>query len=299
MKGVKGIMKTSSALRTVPAVLLALALLVAGPAPALAQTYFWWQIVDETGQPYTGENVQCSVYRPNIHGAAILHTSSTLSNNTAANDPLWADSTGKFHFYSSLNTPVDVTCFYDYGGGGFSGRIDRFTHRIMLARQGVQVSRFSVNSTAATYQTATNIYLPAGAVVRDVIIQNLNPLGLGTYHLSVGFLGNHTVATANALVNTQALSSPDEWVRPHTVITSLAGSAATYNSNHRGLAMINHIAAANRAPQAQPYLVHVATGLQVGYSAQPGTGAGVRAHVFVIWQKFHSSINRLPFGAGR
>lgn len=290
--------------RSLIAAVLALALLVAGPAPALAQTYFWWQIVDETGQPYTGENVQCSVYRPNIHGAAILHTSSTMSNATAANDPLWADSTGKFHFYSSLTTPVDVTCYYDYGGGGFSGRIDRFTHRIILARQGLQVSRFSVNSTAATYQTATNVYLPAGAVVKDVIIQNLNPLGLGTYHLSVGFLGNHAVATANSLVHVQALTSPDEWLRPHAVMLTRSGVQTVYSS-HRGTALgiiqEAHGAAAGFSGLyfERAYTVHVASGLQVSYSAQPGTAAAVRAHVFVIWQRLHTQINRLPFGAGR
>ena len=278
-----------------------LALLLSA-GPAVAQTYFWWQIVDERNEPYTGENVQCSVWRPNVHAAIVLHAGSAGPGlSSGITSPLWGDTIGKFHFWSSLNTPVDVTCWYNFGGGGFAGRIDRETHKIVLPRQGTQISRFAVNSTAATYQTNSGIVIPQGGLIRDVIIQNLAPRGLGTYHLTVGFLGDHSVATANSLVSTQALTSPDEWLHPHLVAS--AGLPPTGSGTHRGTALgIFHAqvyAGASGTGTALyreiPYLVHVATGLQVSYSAQPGTAAAVRAHVFIIWDRLHSAANSLPF----
>ena len=219
---------------------LAVALLVAGPTVGLAQSsyYFWWTAVDEAGQAYTGQNVQCSVWRPNVHGAAVLHTASLSVGRTI---PLWSDANGRLHFYSTSLDPVDVVCAYDYGGSGFSGRLDRFTHKVVLPRQGTQISKFGVNSTSATYQTDSGLVLPQGALIRDVVIQNLNPLGLGQYHLSVGFLGNHAVATAIALAQTVALTSSDEWIRPHMVGgfgTGLGGGTLT--GNHRGTALSDY-----------------------------------------------------------
>lgn len=286
---------------------LALALLVLAPGSVSAQSYYyWWQAVDEYGQPYTGENVQCSVYRPNIHGAAILHANLTLSSSTASNSPLWSDASGKLHFYSGLDTTFDVTCWYTHGSQGFVGRMTRNTHKVILPRSGQMVSRFAVNSTAATYQTLTGIIMPQGSIIRDVVIQNLNPEAVGTYHLSVGFAGAHAVGTATALVAAQALNSSDEWLRPHIVLAT-TGIVTPASGNHRGTALsIFHAqiyAGASGTGQShyieRPYIVHVASGLEVTYSAQPGTTAGVRAHVFILWDRVHSLSNRVPFGAGR
>ena len=280
-------------IRQIVALALAVALLF--PAGAWAQTRFWWQIVDEGGQPYTGQDVQCSVFRPNEHAALVLHTNRAL--NTAAGNPLWGDAASTFHFWTSSSDPIDVTCFYAYGGGGYSGRINQFQHKFVLPRQGTQIVRFAVNSVSATYQTDSGIVLPGGALIRDVVIQNLSPRGLGTYHLSVGFLGNHAVATANSLVNTQALSSPDEWLRPH--FTTVPGTVCPGNicANHRGTALALHYSSGFFGERA--YSVHVSTGLQVSYSAQPGTGAAVRAHVYILFDRLHSSANKLPFAIGR
>ena len=282
---------------------LAVALLSVAPS-AFAQTtgayYYWWQAVDEGGVTYAGQNVRCTVYRPNVHAGVLLHTSSALTNVA----PLVSDANGRLHFYSSSNDPVDVQCYYDYGGGGFTGRLRTTDHKIIIPRQGTQISRFSVSTSAATYQSDSGIVLPAGAVVRDVIIQNLNPLGLGTYHLSVGFLGNHAVATSVALAQIQALNSPDEWLRPHMVVTGGSAGGFTTWVSHRGTALqLAHGAAAGFFIE-RSYLIHVATGLGVSYSAQPGSklAAGsnfVVAHVFVLWQKLHSSANKLPFGLGQ
>lgn len=267
---------------------LALAVVLAlAPFVSLAQTsgayYYWWNVTDERGEPFTGENVQCSVFKPNTHAALVVHTSATLASG--GNSPLFSDVNGKLHFYSSANTPVDVNCYY---AGGGSAQINKFRitdHKMVIPRQsGAVISRFAVNSTSATYQSDSGIVIPGGAVIRDVIIQNLNPQGLGTYHLSIGLLGNHGVATAGALVTGQALSSPDEWLRPHLVsFTALA--------THRGAAL-TRTHAINNFYMEVPYMVHVASGLGVSYSAQPGTGAGVRAHVYVIWQRLHSAADR-------
>lgn len=301
-------MKTPTILRVIA---LSLAVLVGfGPAGVLhAQTtgayYFWWQVTDERGEAYTGQNVQCSVYRPQQHAAAILHTGATLTSG--GNSPLFSDVNGKLHFYTASDAPVDLTCWYEHGGQAQINRFRVTDHKITLPRQsGNKISRFSVNSTAATYQTNSGIDLPAGALIHDIVIQNLNPLGLGTYHLSVGFLGNHSVATAISLVQVQALNSPDEWLRPHWIGgfgTGLGGGTLT--GNHRGTALSDYhtslclggvcgsTAAGISRYIERPYLIHVATGLTVSYSAQPGTAAAVRAHVFLLWTQFHSGVNRL------
>lgn len=265
---------------------LALVMALAVPGPAQAQTYFWWQVVDERGEAYTGQNVQCSVFRPNQHAAAVIHTSSALTSGGAS--PLFSDVNGRVHFYASFSDPVDVTCYYAHGGSAQVNRLDRFTHKIVIPRQqGLRVSRFSVtNATAATNQAA-GITLPAGAVVRDVVIQNLAPRGVGTYHVSVGFAGNHAVAAnVNALVNTQALTSPDEWIRPHASVMTAGGNVAS----HRGVALEYHVSGYR---VERPYMVHVASGLDVTYAVDPGTTAGARVHVYIIWSQYHTGINRL------
>lgn len=295
--------KRFSNLTSILALLLALALALApGVSWAQGPYYFWWLVVDETGQPYTGETVQCSVFRANIHGAAVLHTTAQL--DAGGTSPLWSDVGGRLHFYSSSSAPLDVTCYYTYGGSAYSGRIGTTVHRIVLPRQGPQVARFAVNSVSATYQTASGVVIPQGAVIRDVIIQNLAPRGLGTYHVSVGFLGDHSVATAAALAHTAALTSPDEWIRPH-VQYSFTQQIMGVAGNHRGLALSDFALRHSNAQGERgwyvekAYVVHVSTGLEVSYSAQPGTSAGVRAHVYILWDRLHTTSNRVPFGLGR
>lgn len=266
------------------ALVLAAAVLFA-PAIGLAQSsayYYWWQVTDERGEPFTGQNVQCSVFRPNTHAAAVIHTSAALTSG--GNSPLFSDANGKLHFYSSSNAPVNLTCYYAGGGTAQVSRFRVSDHKIVIPRQaGLIVSRFPVNSVSANYQQDSGLVIPPGAVIRDVIVQNLAPRGLGTFHVSVGFLGNHAAAVANALVDAQALTSPDEWLRPHLVsFTALAG--------HRGTQLIR--THSGDQYMEQPYLVNQAGGLSVSYSAQPGTAAAVRAHVYLIWQRMHSAADR-------
>lgn len=284
-------MKTRT--KSVIAALLAAALLAATPGVGLAQTYFWFTAEDELGRPYTGQNVQCSVFRPNQHAAVTLHSSAALG--VLGQVPIWSDVNGRLHFYSTSQDDVDVSCWYTYGGSGFAGRLSRFDHRIFIPRQGTQIVRFAVNSTAATYQSDSGVTLPAGALVRDVIIQNLNPKALGTYHLAVGFLGNHAAATADALVTAQALNAGEEWLRPHTTGAGIGSVSGAYLANHRGLLL-----ATRHAGQTieRSYLITAPTGLTVSYSAQPGTSAAVRAHVFILFDRLHTAVNSLPFSSG-
>jgi hypothetical protein len=297
-------MKLLKRLRSYVSIGVAAAVILAGPAAGLAQSsyYFWWQVVDEYNRPYTGQNVSCGVWRPNQHAAAVLHATSNLANNTAANDPLTSNSQGKLHFYSSSNAPVDVVCTYAGGGMAQVNKLDVNTHKIIIPRsEGRKVARFSVNAATANYQQDSGIVVPQGAVIRDVIVQNLNPLSLGTYHLSVGFLGNHAVGVSNALVSAIDLTpSGVEWLRPGLVPAAGGAVTATYLGNHRGTALSSfHASTCNGGVCGgpglyieKPYVVHLASGLGVSYSAQPGTGGALRAHVFVLYEMFHTGANR-------
>lgn|SRR3990167_3809116 len=277
-------MRMRKTLTLFTAALTLFGVLALSSAPASAQSYFWWTVVDEQDRPYTGQNVQCSVFRPNIHAAIVLHNATLSSGNT---NPLWSDASGRLHFYSASADPVDVACYYANGGASFVNKLTRQTHKIVIDRQGRKISRFSVNNTSTATNQSTGITLPQGAIVRDVIVQNLNPQGLGTYHLSVGFAGNHAVAAnVNALISAQALTSPDEWVRPHASIMTAGGNMAS----HRGVALEYHI---NGMYAERSYMVHVASGLDVTYAVNPGTGAGARAHVYILWEQYHTGVNRL------
>lgn len=294
--------------------ILALALVAAAlmmPAASIAQGsfYFWWQVIDERGEPFIGLNgvgtVQCSVYRANVHGHALLHANSSLS--TALAQPIFSDQNGKLHFYSSISDPVDVNCVYSRGGISSVNKLDTGTHKLVIDRQGRRVVRFPVNNATTATNQSTGITIPQGAVIRDVIVQNLNPLGLATtYHLSVGFGGNHAVAAnVDALVSILALNSPDEWLRPHMVCAASAGapnaSCARGSANHRGTALsffhADITAGGSNSGismyRENAYIVHVQSGLDVVYSvAVPGVSGGARAHVYIIFDQYHTGINR-------
>lgn len=284
----------------------AMAVALLGVAPgAFAQVgpfYYNFTAVDENNVPYVGQNVNCSITRPQQHGYVTLHSSSALLASSGGT--IWSDVNGRLHFYTSLNVPVDVQCFYA-GGGSFTGRLRHTDHKIIIPRQGLQVARFAVSTSAATYQSNSGIVIPGGSLVYDVIVQNNNPQGLGTYHLNVGFLGNHAIATSNSLGQV-ALNSPDEWLRPHMVVTSGVNVAGDFSTwvNHRGVALRRAHGAGAGFYAEVPYLVHVGTGLSVSYSAQPGAklAAGsnfVVAHVFILFKSLHSVSNSIGFGLGQ
>ena len=287
---------------------MAVALLGVVPVEALAQQatgprvgpagayYYNWQVVDEAGFPFTGQDVNCTVTQPQIHGYVTLHANSSLDDKTGGGT-IYSDDNGKFHFYTSLAGPFDVQCYYA-GGGGATVRLRHTDHKIVVPRQGRQIARFAVSTSSATYQSDSGIVIPAGSIIEDVAIRNMNPRALGTYHLSVGFLGNHSVATADALAAAQALTSAEEWLRAHSAIT-----ATGVSPTHRGVVLRTTHGAATGAYAEIKYMVSAPSGLQVSYSAQPGVigaaGANfVVAHVYVIYQRLHSVSNKTGFGLG-
>jgi hypothetical protein len=300
---------------------LAALILAAAPAGAQSPYYFWFQVIDEQGRPYKSQtagvgDVQCSIYRPNVHGAAILHTNASLTN-AGRSGPLFSDTNGRLHFYSTTDGVVDVSCVAEYGGSSFVAKLDRFTHVVRLPREAaMNYTKFPVvigGGGASVYQTAAGASLPQGALIRDVVVQNLQALGEGTGHLSVGFLGNHSVAVSNALVNALWLTREQsgtnsitgvEFLRPGYVSDpGTIGVAATPGlATHRGLALLAVHAAVISGTTLNirfevPYLIHVASGLDVSYSVNPGDDPmGVSAHVTIYWQKYHVGVNRQSAG---
>lgn len=272
------------------------------PGGALAQAvsgyYYNWQAVDEAGVPYTGEDVNCTVTRPGFHGYVTLHSTSAMDARSS-NGLIWSDTNGRLHFYTSTNDTVDVQCYYK-GGGGFTGRLRHTDHKIVIPRSGRQIARFSVSTSSATFQSDSGIVIPEGSVIEDIVIQNMNPRVLGTYHVNVGFLGPHAVSTSHSLAVNVPLTSGVTWVRPHTV--KAAGTEAL--SIHRGTALAYYHASASGTYFEQPYMVNQAGGLQVSYSVNPGTigAAGSNfavLHVYILYQRLHSVSNSIPFGRGK
>ena len=282
---------------------LAALILAAAPAGAQSPYYFWWNVVDENGLSLKSStagvgDVSCSVFRPNQYGPAILHSNSSLSN-PGRTGPLFSDSNARLHFYSLSADPVDVNCYYTYGGSASIGKMDRFTHKIVIPRNAVdRVSRFSVSvSGAATYQVDSGLALPPGALIREVLVQNNHVVGnttVGTYHISVGFLGNHTVGVANALANIYPLNLGVTWLM--APFSTVNAGTLHVTANHRGIALLGPTIAAGTPALPVPYLVHVQGGLQVSYSTSASTVYdqvfGHNVHVYILWQQFHSVIQR-------
>jgi hypothetical protein len=281
---------------------LAALILCAAPAAAQSPFYFWWTTVDEQGRVYktnTGGvgDVQCSVYRTNVHGAALLHA--TVALQGIKDNPTFSDANGRLHFYSTISDPVDLYCVYAYGGSTSVGKLDRFTHKIVIPRDAARnISRFAVNVRTGTVYQSVGTSLPQGALITDIIIQNLSPITGQTSHLSIGFTGNHVVGFSNSLAGpidltgsaTNVGTGGAEFIRPSF---SSGGSAST---THRGAALIYRPAGANHVAIEVPYLIHVASGLDVTFTSNGSTASPINAHVFVYWSKFHTSLNRSPAG---
>ena len=266
-----------------------------GPAGAY---YYNWQAVDESGVPYTGQDVNCTVTNPGYHGYVTLHSNSSLDDKTGGG-LIWSDDNGKFHFYTSLAGPFDVQCYYK-AGGGFTGRLRHTDHKIVVPRQGRQIARFSISTSSATFQSDSGIIIPEGSVIEDIVIQNMNPRALGTYHVNVGFLGNHADSTSHALAVNVPLTSGVTWVRPHTVKN--AGNEGL--NIHRGTALAYYHSSASGTYFERRYMVNQAGGLQVSYSVNPGVIGAAGAnfavlHVYILYQRLHSVSNSIPFGLGR
>lgn len=207
--------------------LLALAL-IAVPAIAQAQFYYWWQVIDGRGRPYPSQAVRCSVFdwptishstAAGIGGNKVLHQDATLNNAGSAPGstmPLLSDANSRFHFWSSgaSTQQIKVLCYYDRGGAATDALLDRTVHQVMIDRDGRKVVRFQIASNAGT-PTRTGVWFGPGDVIRDVLVnltsgpygsgQANTPVGSspGTPHLNVGFGGAHSYTSLGILGNGQ------------------------------------------------------------------------------------------------
>ena len=86
-------------MKQIVAGLLALGLTLL-PVQAVAQTYFWWNVVDEFGRAYPSQTVSCSVYDLASHGAKELFLLPTLARHAGVltSMPLLSDANSKLHF---------------------------------------------------------------------------------------------------------------------------------------------------------------------------------------------------------
>ena len=292
-------------IRRIVAGLLALGLVLAPNAGFAQATYFWWQVVDEVGRPYPSQTVSCSVYDLASHGAKELFLLPSLARHAGVltSMPLLSDSNSRLHFYSESTTDVRVTCFYARGGAATDVRLSRFAHTVMIDRQGRKVVR--IPYVRNTSPTNTGIWLPQGAVVRDVIVNNLGTGAgvttdlLADAHLDVGFGGNHTVATGHALVRQLGLNFGD-WQRPHFTATIRgARGGYTFDGFHRGNALAFAIQGHRAGDVMFPgvyiersYTIHVAGGLEVTYTTN--NVPGISGHIYIMYDSFHTGLSTQP-----
>ena len=303
--------------------LLALGLLLA-PSVGFAQPYyFWWQAVDEYGKAFPSQTVSCSVYDLASHGAKVMYLAPSLAphNGVQTSMPLLGDASSKFHFYSESSSDVRVVCYYARGGAATDLRLGRNTHNVLIDRQGRKVVRFPFVNNAARQNTG--IVIPAGSIIRDIIVQNtalVQDLPLDNTsepHLNVGFAGNHAVSTNHSLIDRMHLSRQPEWIRPGTnsgagrIIPVTGGAGAMTHIGvaggfgmHRGVALaagsrgavstVASLGAQGSGYTETPYMVHVAGGLELTYQTSSSPTVPISGHVFVIYESYHVGVSTQP-----
>ena len=274
--------------------LLALGLVLA-PSMGFAQYRYWWQVVDEQGRPYLGQTVRCSVYTVATGGPLAYHFTSNLSL-VGSTMPLLSDSNSALHFWSSATSDVQVLC-NTLSGGSANTRLRWTDHTIVIDRQGRKVVRFQFVQNATA--TNTNIFVPGGAVIRDVLVQQV--VGAANAHLEVGFRGDHLGQHSySALVHRLALpaASDGTWVRPGATISAEgSGLYPIITEVHRGVALLlaSHtttLAVKFQGGSYQPgfyaetaYPVP-AVGVELQYRTS-NTG-GLSGHVYVMYDLYHT-----------
>ena len=287
------------------------------PVQAFAQFYFWWQVVDEQGRAYPSQTVSCSVYDLASHGAKVLYTLPSLAPHAGVQTsmPLLSDANSRFHFWSESSSDVRLVCYYARGGAATDVRVSRTSHTVMIDRQGRKVVRFPyVTNTAAT---RTGIWLPRGAILKDILVQNVSGSGQTDApasdvnpepHLNVGFAGDHTVSTAHSLINRMHLTRTAEWVRPgprYRTVVVAGGSGTQFHviASHRGEAVADTCGrgGVSGPPQAnagclfyrdRDLEIHFAGGLELVY--QTSNTPGISGHVYLLFDSYHVGVGTQP-----
>lgn len=298
------------------------------PNVALSQGayYFWWQAVNEYGEPYTGQTVRCSVYDyPAAHAfgsteGKVVHLTAELVSGTSM--PLASDTNGRLHFYSASSANVRVWCSSAYGASGQSV-ISTTRHRIFLLSQGTnRMVRFPFVTNSA--RTRTGVWLPQGSVVRDVIVHNTGKsvTGVGAIdnppaHLNVGFLGDHAATfpefnnhTNTAFIHAMSLATDKDWIRPHVQLGFAGGPSPTLIlTSHRGVALARwHTSTVSTVGGVdlvtarggvgfyfeKSYVVDAPNGIEIVY--QTSARNGISGHVYLLYDQLH--VSAVPSGLG-
>lgn len=285
-------------IRQMIAAILALTLMVA-PTGAFAQgagpaKYFWFQTVNEEGEPFQEEGaVRCSVYARDAQtGSSIVHANAQLT--TAYTLPLANSGNGIIHWYSGSEDPVNLKCFTQYGDYAYKNNFGRNRHTVRIDTSGSRkIYRFPYVTNATP--TATGLVIPMGGRVMDVMVERIG-IADGA-HLNVGFTGNHAVSSWNALASQLAIDQRG-FVTAHLTANagSDAGNFAAAAGSHIGLALRHQVASTGSGFKSQivrPYMVHVSSGLEITYNTSNVAGLG--GHVYVIWEMMHVGSNRQPY----
>ena len=286
----------------VAAALLLAAVLMPGMVYGQNAFYYWVQVKDQSGQPFTEDGLfNCSVYTLGNAGrdtGAAIHATSAL---TTGLNILYSDVSGKVHFYSTTDTAYQLKCYSKYGDFGYINKMTRSTHDLMVDTASVsRVTRIPFASQGAATQTSTGFFIPRGGLVRDVLVET-DGVPVNHAHLSVGFGGNHAASVINGLVHQLDISggynaaSP---LRPHIMNVLQADTPVTF-SYHRGALLVAHRAGslvgltATSFLYEQPYMVHQTSALEVVYRVSPNQPANsVGGHIYLIWERYHLGINR-------
>jgi hypothetical protein len=253
--------------------------------------YYFFQVVNENDEPFTTPGaVRCSIYNRGMDAGAnpyVAHTTNQLSNNGAYTLPLASNDNGIIHWYSTLNTPVNVKCFSQYGDYAYKNGLLITSHKVRMDTSGAyKISRFPYVTNAGP--TLTGIVIPPGGLVTDVAVEVVTGLYAPTdVHIDVGFAGNHTVAVRNALVNRMRINNPG-FNLAHSATGTFANGALSVS--HMGVALV-HVSAVSGLSlvTARPYLVHMNSGLEVTYDTS--NVAGIGGHVYIFWRMLHVGYN--------
>lgn len=303
--------------------LLALALF-AMPAVATAQTYWWWQVVDEDDEPFTEAGaVRCRVYSPNGSRFALLHTTNAL--DAAYLHALSSNTNGIMHFWSSTYGRDDVLnakCWTLYGDLAMKSRLTSTTHKIRIYTGGsAKVAVFEWIGTGQNIAgRAAGVTIPSGALITGVALELERPY-LHAAHMNIGFSGNHLGSVINALgsqvdllVDGFGSTAPSRnflYLHQQAQTATPAAAAGAANS-HMGT-LLRHatgIGPLGTGPVAiisRPYMVHVGTGMDVQYQvngnvnsagytcqgADPPCGA-MHGLAYIFYTRLHVGINRQP-----
>lgn len=172
--------------------LVALALFVLA-APALAVERFWANVTDEYGTKITS-GVQAHVYTAGTRTLATIYGDAKL---TAKSNPVTVAQFATDQMVSFWGTASSYDVFVTSDDGD-QAILDGFTatgsHRVVLPVHQGPVKKLTIpwsfvcpaGANCGATNTPTGFTIPPKSLVRDVVVETVNPMGLGTEAINVG-----------------------------------------------------------------------------------------------------------------